>query len=162
MTAKEILNLRIQISNDFTKNEVDYKMNADKLLYVLKDMGYKLALATTTSKKQLNIYKDFNKNIKDKANIDNIFEIVLTQDDVKEKKPSPEVHKKIMQLLNVNPCECLILEDSLVGVQAARNAGIEVAVMYDKYADYDRDEINKLAQYQFRDFDEILSYIEKI
>lgn len=32
--------------------------------------------------------------------------------------------------------------------------------MYDKYSDCDREEIKKLAQYQFKDFDEILNYIK--
>lgn len=157
MSAKEILDLRCTISDDYIKNQIEYKPNADKVLHKLKDMGYILVLATTTTNIQLNAYRHFNRNIKDKANIDEIFELILSKEDVKEKKPSPEVHNKIMQLLNVSPSECLIIEDSLIGVQAARNAGIEVAVMYDKYSDCDRTEINKLSQYQFKDFDEILN-----
>ena len=157
MSAKEILDLRCTISDDYIKKQIDYKPNADKVLHKLKDMGYILVLATTTTNIQLNAYRHFNRNIKDKANIDEIFELILSKEDVKEKKPSPEVHNKIMQLLNVSTSECLIIEDSLIGVQAARNAGIEVAVMYDKYSDCDRTEINKLSQYQFKDFDEILN-----
>ena len=156
MSAKEILDLRWSISDEYIKNQIDYKPNADKLLHLLKERGYILVLATTTTNMQLDAYRYFNRNIKDKADIDEIFEIILSKEDVKEKKPSPEVHNKIMQLLNVKPSECLIIEDSLIGVQAAKNAGIEVAVMYDKYSDCDRAEINKLAQYQFKDFDEIL------
>lgn len=160
MSAKEILDLRWNISDDYIKNQIDYKPNADKLLHKLKDMGYILALATTTTNIQLNAYRHYNRNIKEKANIDEMFEMILSKEDVKDKKPSPEVHNKIIQLLNVTPSECLIIEDSLIGVQAAKNAGIEVAVMYDKYSDCDREEINKIAQYQFEDFDEILNYIK--
>lgn len=160
MSSKEILDLRCNISDDYIKCEIDYKLNADKLLHILKDRGYILALATTTTNRQLNAYRYYNKNIKEKANIDEIFEIILSKEDVKEKKPSPEVHNKIMHLLNVEPCECLIIEDSLIGVQAAKNAGIEVAVMYDKYSDCDREEISKLAQYQFENFEEMLNYIK--
>lgn len=160
MSAKEILDLRWNISDDYIKNQIDYKPNADKLLHILKDMGYILALATTTTNIQLNAYRKFNRNIKEKANIDEMFKVILSKEDVKEKKPSPEVHNKIMQLLNVSPSDCLIIEDSLIGLQAAKNAGIEVAVMYDKYSDCDRQEINKIAQYQFENFDEILNYIK--
>ncbi len=160
MSAKEILDLRWNISDDYIKNQIDYKPNADKLLHILKDMGYILALATTTTNIQLNAYRKFNRNIKEKANIDEMFKVILSKEDVKEKKPSPEVHNKIMQLLNVSPSDCLIIEDSLIGLQAAKNAGIEVAVMYDKYSDCDREEINKIAQYQFENFDEILNYIK--
>ena len=88
-----------------------------------------------------------------------MFSVVLSKEDVQEKKPSPEVHNKIMQLLGVSPSECLIIEDSLIGVQAGKNAGIEVAVMYDKYSDVDREEINKLADYRFSSFDEVINQI---
>ena len=160
MSAKEILDLRWQISYEYTKKEVDYKPNADILLHLLKEKGYILVLATTTTNIQLNAYRNVNQNIKQKADIDEIFDIVLSKEDVKEKKPSPEVHNKILQALNVNPSECLIIEDSLIGVQAGANAGIEVAVVYDRYSDSDREEINRLSQYQFSDFGEIITRIK--
>lgn len=160
MTPQEISNLRWQISDEYLKYKVDYKPNADKLLHLLKAKGYIIALATTTTNKQLDTYRTVNKNIKQKADIDKIFDFILTQDDVINRKPNPEVHNKILQKFNVKPKECLILEDSLVGVQAGVNAGIDVAVIYDKYSDADREEINGLSQYQFSDFEEIIKKLK--
>ena len=159
LSAREILDLRWDISDEYIKSQIDYKPNADKLLHLLREKGYILALATTTTNIQLNAYRNFNTNIKGKADIDEMFSLVLSKEDVQEKKPSPEVHNKIMQLLGVSPSECLIIEDSLIGVQAGKNAGIEVAVMYDKYSDGDREEINKLADYKFASFDELINQI---
>lgn len=159
LSAREILDLRWDISDEYIKSQIDYKPNADKLLHLLREKGYILALATTTTNIQLNAYRNFNTNIKGKADIDEMFSLVLSKEDVQEKKPSPEVHNKIMQLLGVSPSECLIIEDSLIGVQAGKNAGIEVAVMYDKYSDVDREEINKLADYRFSSFDEVINQI---
>lgn len=159
LSAREILDLRWDISDEYIKSQIDYKPNADKLLHLLREKGYILALATTTTNIQLNAYRNFNANIKRKADIDEMFSVVLSKEDVQEKKPSPEVHNKIMQLLGVSPSECLIIEDSLIGVQAGKNAGIEVAVMYDKYSDVDREEINKLADYRFSSFDEVINQI---
>ena len=65
-----------------------------------------------------------------------------------------------MQILDVKQTDCLIIEDSLIGVQAGVNAGIDVAVMYDKYSDGDRDEINRSSQYQFNNFKEIINQVE--
>lgn len=160
MLAMEILTLRWKISDEYIKKQIDYKPSADILLHLLKEKGYTLALATTTTNIQLNAYRNVNQNIKQKADIDEIFDIVLSKEDVKEKKPSPEVHNKILQALNVNPSECLVIEDSLIGVQAGANAGIEVAVVYDKYSDSDREEINRLSQYQFSNFEEIISRVK--
>lgn len=160
MTAKEILALRWQISDEYIKKQIDYKPSADNLLHLLKQKGYTLALATTTTNIQLNTYRNVNQNIKEKADIDEIFDIVLSKEDVAEKKPSPEVHNKILQVFNVKPSECLIIEDSLIGVQAAVNAGIDVAVIYDKYSDSDREAINRLSQYQFSNFEEIIDKVK--
>lgn len=160
MTAKEILALRWQISDEYIKKQIDYKPSADNLLHLLKQKGYTLALATTTTNIQLNAYRNVNQNIKEKADIDEIFDIVLSKEDVAEKKPSPEVHNKILQVFNVKPSECLIIEDSLIGVQAAVNAGIDVAVIYDKYSDSDREAINRLSQYQFSNFEEIIDKVK--
>ena len=160
LSREEILSLRRQISDEYVKTQIDYKPNTDTLLHLLKHKGYTLALATTTTNVQLNAYRNDNLNIKRKANIDDIFDVVLSKDDVNEKKPNPEVHNKILKILNVNKDECLIIEDSLIGVQAAVNAGIDVAVIYDKYSDENREQINKLSQYQFNNFDEIIKTLD--
>lgn len=130
-------------------------------MHFLQKKGYILALATTTTNDKLNIYRNYNINIKNKADIDELFSIIFSKEDVKKKKPSPEVHNKIVRLLGVKPSECLIIEDSLIGVQAANEAGIEVATIYDKYSDCDRKEINRLSQYQFNNFNEMLNAINK-
>ena len=160
MSAEKILALRWQISDKYIKQQIEYKPNADVLLHLLKRKGFILALATTTTNIQLDAYRNVNQNIKQKADINATFDIVLSREDVKEKKPSPEVHNKIMKILDVKQTDCLIIEDSLIGVQAGVNAGIDVAVMYDKYSDGDRDEINRLSQYQFNNFKEIINQVE--
>lgn len=90
-----------------------------------------------------------------------MFSLILTKDDVITKKPSPEVHEKVMEKLKVTKEQCLIIEDSLIGVEAGKNAGIEVAVMYDQYTNGDREQIDKLANYQFRNFNEMLEQIKE-
>ena len=95
-----------------------------------------------------------------KPNIEDIFSLVYSKGAVKELKPNPEIHYKILEELNVDKKECLIIEDSLIGVEAANNADIEVAVIYDKYSDCNREEINKLSQYRFKDYNQMLNYIK--
>lgn len=161
LTKEEIKTLRYQIADDYLKTKVDYKPNAEKVLKILKQKGYTLAIASTTSRHCINIYQTQNKNIINKANLNDMFSLILTKDDITTKKPSPEVHEKIMEQLKVTKEQCLIIEDSLIGVEAAKNAGIQVAVMYDQYANGDREQINKLADYSFQNFSEMLEEIEK-
>lgn len=160
LTKEEIKKIRYEIADNYLKNKVDYKPYAEKLLKSLKDKGYILAIASTTLRHCIDIYTTKNKNLMNKGNFKDIFSLILTKDDVITKKPSPEVHEKIMESFGVTPEECLVVEDALIGVEAAKNAGIEVAVIYDKYADGDRDRINELADYTFDDFSKMLKQVK--
>ena len=161
LTKEEIKAIRYEIADDYLKNKIDYKPNAEKVLKYLKQKGYILVIASTTLRHCVAIYQTQNKNIINKANLNDMFSLILTKDDVITKKPSPEVHEKVMEKLKVTKEQCLIIEDSLIGVEAGKNAGIEVAVMYDQYANGDREQIDKLANYQFRNFNEMLERIKE-
>jgi beta-phosphoglucomutase len=54
------------------------------------------------------------------------FEVVVTADDVRWGKPHPEVYLKAAAGLGVDPSACVVFEDAVVGVQAARAAGMRV------------------------------------
>lgn len=108
----------------------------------------------------MEIYKNENENIKNKADIDKYFSLTLLKEDVRELKPNPEVYLKVLDLLNVNAEECLIFEDSLIGVQAANASGIDVAVIYDKYSDGNRKEINELSKYSFDNYMDVINNID--
>lgn len=54
------------------------------------------------------------------------FDFVATRDDVEHGKPDPEIYELIARELGVGPGECLVIEDSPAGVQAALAAGMEV------------------------------------
>lgn len=161
MTKEEIKKKRYEIADSYLQEVVDYKPDAEKVLKYLKEKGFILAIASTTNDHTIEHYKKNNQNIIQKANLTDIFSIIYSKGAVKELKPNPEVHYKILKELNVKPEDCLIVEDSLIGVEAACNANIEVAVMYDKYSDCNRKKINELAQYQFDNFMEMLEYIKK-
>jgi beta-phosphoglucomutase len=53
-----------------------------------------------------------------------IFEIVITGDDVKNPKPCPDPFLKAVEILNVQPAECIIIENAILGVEAAKRAEI--------------------------------------
>lgn len=161
LSKEEIKKLRYEIAENYLKEKVNYKPNAENVLKYLKKKGFTLAIASTTNDHTIEYYKRDNKNIINKANLEEMFSVIYSKGAVKELKPNPEIHYKILNELNAKAEECLIIEDSLIGVEAANNANIEVAVIYDKYSDSNRNEINKLSQYQFKDFGEMLDYMKE-
>lgn len=161
LSAEQILNLRYEVAQDYLKNKVDYKPHADEFIRKLKEENFVLAIASTTRRDNMRIYQTQNENILKKAAIDDYFSLVLTREDVKEMKPNPEVFLKVVEELKVKKEECLIFEDSLVGVEAAKNAGMEVVAMYDKYSDGEREEINKIANYRLTHYLEAIRMLNR-
>jgi HAD superfamily hydrolase (TIGR01509 family) len=54
------------------------------------------------------------------------FDVVVAADDVAHGKPDPEVYLRAAQGLGRPPGDCLVFEDAVVGVTAARRAGMRV------------------------------------
>ena len=70
------------------------------------------------------------------------FDVVATRDDVEHGKPDPEIDLLVARELGVAPEECLVIEDSPAGVQAALAAGMEVIAV-----------TTELTRQKFRDTD---------
>jgi len=75
--------------------------------------SYYLAIVTTASKKNVNEILNY-------FQVYDIFDLILTADDIKKKKPDPEGFLKAMHFFNIEPENTLIFEDSIPGIEAAR------------------------------------------
>lgn len=159
LSGDELHTLRYAIAQDYLVNKVDYKPGADAFIRRLKAAGYTLTIATATRKANLDIYRTRNKNLMSKAPLDDYFSLIYAREDAKEMKPSPEIYLRVMNELRAVPSECLVFEDSLVGIEAARNAGMDSVAIYDKYSDGEREQINALATWQARDYAELIDLL---
>ena len=153
----ELTEIRKNVSNEVLKCDIGFKPNVSLLIHLLKYLRFKLALATITTEHQLEIYYKENQKMLNEMNIEKTFDLITTKETVHKKKPDPEVYFIIMDYFKVSPNECLVFEDSLAGVLAANRAGIEVVNIYDKYADVERDEINKITDYNIISYDEFIN-----
>ncbi|MCF7861825.1 4-hydroxy-3-methylbut-2-enyl diphosphate reductase [Candidatus Woesearchaeota archaeon] len=80
---------------------------------------FKLAIGSGGRREHIQTFLDHN-------NIKHYFEQVITAQDVERQKPSPDIFLKVCQLLSLKPKECLVIEDSPVGMKAARSAGTNI------------------------------------
>lgn len=55
---------------------------------------------------------------------------VSVGDDVDKKKPDPKIYNMAAQKLGLNPADCLVVEDSTIGLQAAMGAGMRCIITY--------------------------------
>ena len=161
LSKEEILQQRRDLSKKFAMN-IEYKPDADRLIKYLKNKNVKLALATVSRRETIDIYVNENKYIRNKCNLEEYFDYIVTKDDVKLKKPNLEVYNKIIDKFKIDDLsKCLVVEDSLTGVMAAKNANLDVIVVYDKYADKDREKLNEMANYNVKNFKELIDIFEE-
>ncbi len=159
MTSDEILEKRRELERKEAL-KIKLKDNASEFIKFLKKRGIHLALATVSRREILDIYMNENENISELIDFKNCFEVTITKDDVKYKKPNPEIYLKILEKLGVNDLtQCLVIEDSLNGVKAAKNAGLKVISIYDDYSIKDKDEINKISDYYGQNYQELMKLI---
>jgi len=75
----------------------------------------KMALATMSNREVM------EKQLSEKG-LGKYFSIVITYDEVQRPKPNPEVFLKTAEKLGVQPERCVVVEDSIFGVKAAKQA----------------------------------------
>ena len=161
LSKEEILQFRRNLSKKFSK-DVKYKPDADVFIKYLKSQNIKIALATVSRRETIDIYINENEHMKNKCNLQEYFDFIITKDDVILKKPNPEVYNKIIEKFKIKDLsKCVVIEDSLTGVLAAKRANLDVIAIYDKYSDKNREKINELADYNVENFKELIEKKKK-
>jgi len=97
-----------------------------KLLKLLQNHNLKMAIASSSN---LNIINLVLSNLQ----IKKYFQVITSGDEVKRSKPHPEIFLKTAKKINIDPKDCLVLEDSQLGVEAAIKAGMKVIAVPNKY-----------------------------
>ena len=90
----------------------------------LKARGYKLAACSNSIRKTIEV-------LFDRAALTDYFDFYLSNEDVQECKPHPEMYITAIQRLKLAPHECLILEDNENGIKAAQASGAHVLIIHD-------------------------------
>ena len=138
---------------------IQLKPQAEIFVQALIQQGIAVAITTTTSIHNIRRYQSNNANIHPKLHFERDFHLILTRENVENIKPHPEVYLKAMQHFGFKPEECLIIEDSLIGIEAANQAGIEVVAIYDQYSEHELERIKAKADYFVQDFAELIAAI---
>ena len=130
---------------------VNLKKGAKNLLAFLQREGIPIALATSSVESRARIILGSN-------GILSLFDHLVFAKDVKRSKPYPDIFLKACSDLNVLPENCLVLEDSEAGIEAAYRAGMPVICIPDLKMPA-QSFLNKTEQV-FQDLDAVRDYLE--
>lgn len=95
----------------------------NRLIRHLHDHGVPLALASNSIKKHIEMKISHQQGWKE------MFSVILGGDEVKHGKPSPDIFLEAAKRLGVDTLNCLVIEDSPVGVRAAKRSGAHVVAV---------------------------------
>jgi len=101
------------------KGEIKQILGFTKFLKELKSKNIMIGLASNAIRKNVTM-------IINELEIYDHFDSIICGDEVINGKPNPEMFNETIDRFNINKDECLIFEDSLEGVLAAKNSGIKV------------------------------------
>jgi HAD superfamily hydrolase (TIGR01509 family) len=91
------------------------------VLRYLKGLGYRLGLCSNCIRATVDTF------IANSAFRD--WDVIISNEDVKSPKPSPEMYMLAMIRLGVGPAETVVVEDSYVGITSARRSGAQVCIV---------------------------------
>lgn len=106
------------------KNGVPLKPGLKELLQFLKESGFRVGLATSTEEATAGKYLDM-------AGVSRFFDKRVYGNMVKHGKPAPDIYRLAADCLACSPAECLVLEDSILGVRSGAAAGCRVIMIPD-------------------------------
>jgi HAD superfamily hydrolase (TIGR01509 family) len=95
----------------------ELKINHELLKLLKRLSNLKIGLVTSNNKK-------LTTKILKKLDIHELFDTIVTSEDVKNQKPHPEPYLKALKKLKAKPEEVIGFEDTLTGLESAKNAGI--------------------------------------
>jgi HAD superfamily hydrolase (TIGR01509 family) len=111
----EIVRIRSQVFAELI-DHVRLMPNVRKFIHRLRITGYSVALTTSSGGSGL-------ATIFDRFGLCQVFDVVVTGDQVTHSKPHPEPYRLTAQRLGVRPDHCLAIEDSINGIISATGAG---------------------------------------
>ena len=121
-----------------------------ELLDFLKENKYQIALATSSSLPIINaVFK--------RLSITQYFKVICSADEEVYGKPHPAVYLKAAKKLKVSPNNCVVLEDSVTGLIAAKAAAMKTVVIPEDPSD----PRFRLADAIFTSMFEVISYLEQ-
>ncbi|TFF88448.1 MAG: HAD family phosphatase [Promethearchaeota archaeon] len=120
--VKEWGELKEKYYRDLIKDKLKPLPGVIPLIKNLRKNNFKLAIGSSGPKENVDL-------LLDKLKIKRFFDAIITAEDVEIGKPNPEVFLLAAERLEIKQEKSLVIEDSPVGIEAARSARMKVIAL---------------------------------
>jgi len=115
----ELVNMQISGNIEYIKNEEIEEINGiTNLLSRINSENIKIGIASSSPTEVIEL-------VTNKLGIRDYFSSIVGGEKIKKGKPAPDIFLKAAKCLNAKPSDCIVIEDSKNGVQAAKTAGMK-------------------------------------
>jgi beta-phosphoglucomutase len=111
-------NRKEELYRDAARKGVELLPGVLSLLKGLHQAGWKQAIGSSAPRRNLQLILDLTRTTQ-------LFDAVVAMEDTERGKPDPQVFQVAAARLNIPPQRCVVLEDAVAGVQAARAGGMK-------------------------------------
>ena len=108
-----------------------------KLLTAIKKGNFKLALVSSAPKENIDL-------VTSELDIGGYFDCFVSGREVAESKPSPQIYLSAAEKVGAEPKDCVVIEDSLLGVEAAKAAGMKCLAVANTHPKQELEEADKV------------------
>ncbi|HHU62720.1 MAG TPA: HAD-IA family hydrolase [Clostridiales bacterium] len=123
-----------EIYVDIVADELGIYEGIQEFLSEMKERGYVLALASSADKIKVEA------NLKVTGIPVSLFSTIICGEDVEKKKPFPDIYLYAARQIGVPPENCLVVEDAISGIKAAKAAGMQCIAVS---SSFDRETLEK-------------------
>jgi HAD superfamily hydrolase (TIGR01509 family) len=152
--TEDMMRRRGEIATEFFANRVDLFPNVKEVLKELRQMKLHLAVATSSVSASARPFLD-------RHQLSGFFEVIVTGEEVQRGKPAPDIYLCAANKLGIPADACLVVEDALPGLAAARAANMRVAAIPDRRF-VDPREFEKEADYVLASLKELPALVRKL
>lgn len=135
----------INVKKATRRREDNFIKNLNKLqlfpgvkdfIRAVKQAGLKIAIATSSDRTK------FQAAFRQVGLLEQEFEVIVTGDEARHTKPHPEIYLTAAKKLELEPSSCLVIEDSITGIEAANRAGAFSVAITNTFSEKDLGEAN--------------------
>ena len=151
LDPEKLRNEKRAIIRKIYHKDVEIFPGVKELLHTLHDCGCKLAIASSE-------WHDHIIEFLRLHGIENYFPVVMGLEDLTNHKPEPDVYLRTAKKLGVNPSGCVVFEDSIAGVEAAKRAGMKCIAVESTFSDKELAQADLVVK-NFEEKEKIMEFI---
>jgi beta-phosphoglucomutase len=106
-----------EIYEKIVQGNISALPGAHEFISECRKRGFRLALATSADRVKMEV------NLREIGMSSATFNFIVTGLDVSNKKPFPDIYIKAAESIDLDPQECLVVEDAISGIKAGKAAG---------------------------------------